>query len=262
MSFFSPVELVNTQTIALTDVERISINYVAESITFYEAEDEMLVLKEYLNDTDPELFARITVENDAITIKHGRRPKFVSPIRGYIEVFLPSSYYGALKVQTISGRIGAEGTLVLSDLWMNSTSGKLALGDITAGTADLSTVSGAIEARRLKAVAKVHSTSGAIRVGGGAGHGQYKNVSGAIEVAYQDVVGDITAGSVSGRVLLAVPSTLSFTVDAHSTSGRVDIPFTGSLSGGRHAQVGTIGQSPRAHIKLSTVSGRIEMIGI
>lgn len=259
-SLFAPVELVNTQTIPLQQAQKISIHYIAEAVTLYSAEGDSIILKEYYNDPDPDVFAQITTAEDSITIRHGDRSAMFSTLRGFVELYLPRAFYGALNVKTVSGKIAAQGKLVLSDLVMSSTSGKIALGDVTAGAAVLSTISGGIEIDALQAIANLHSTSGSLRIGSAAGAGEFKTVSGAIEVPYHAVTGDLSLASTSGRLRLMVPGDLSFKLDASSVSGAIDSPFEGALTGGKRHVSGVVGRGSQISLHLRTVSGRIEVL--
>lgn len=259
-SLFAPVELVNTQAIKLNQAQKITIHYIAEAVTLYETEDDTLVLKEYFNDPDPSVLADITVAEDSINIRHGNRSAMFSTLRGFVEVYLPRAFFGALNVKTVSGKLSAAGKLVLSDLAMSSTSGKIVLGDVTAGAAVLSTISGAIEVASLQAIANIRSTSGAIHIGSAAGAGEYKTVSGSIEVPYAAVTGDISLGSTSGRLRLMVPGDLAFKLDASSVSGSIDSPFEGALTGSKRHVSGTVGRGSQVSLHLRTVSGRIEVL--
>ncbi len=259
VSPFRPIELVNTQEIPVGDVEHVSIEYISERIAVYQAPGDVLVLKEYLNASDPELLARISVEGGHVSIRHGERSPMYNFLRGHIELYVPKSYFGAFSAKSVSGSIVAEGRYVLSEVTLTSTSGRVAVDDITAGTAAFFTISGGIDVGRLEAVADAHTTSGGIRIGHAAGSGRFRTVSGGVTLAYRAVTGDIRAESTSGGVRVSVPASLSFSVDARSVSGKVDIAFPGSLSGGKHDRRGTVGPSPAAHLTLRTVSGRVEV---
>lgn len=259
-SLFSTPELVNTERIPIGKAQRISISYISESITVHETDGDTLVLKEYFTKDEPYLFADVQVNEEDITIRHGERPIMTGMLRGFVEVYLPKQFYGVLNVKTVSGKIAAPGRLVLSELTISNTSGRISLGDVTSGRVVLSAVSGGIDVQSLKALADVHATSGSIRVGSAAGDGVFKSVSGSVDVTYQAVTGDITASSTSGRVRLAVPSILSFQVQASSVSGSVHVGFPGAIEGGRHAVSGVVGSAPTMKIRLKTVSGRIELV--
>lgn len=261
-SLFNAVELVNTQSIPIDQAQMISIEYIAEAVTVYDTDDDVLVIKEYFNEKDPDIFADIAVEQDNIIIRHGSRPILFSFLRGYVEIYLPRRYFGALNIKTISGKIAVDGRLSLNELTITSTSGRIALGDVTAGTAVLSTVSGAIAVENLRAEANVRTTSGSIRIENAAGSGDYKSVSGFIHLKYHTVMGDITAASTSGKVFVMLPKDLSFSYRTSTVSGGVDVRFTQGNSGGRRATEGTIGDTPRVHVRLKTISGRIEIVPI
>lgn len=260
-TLFKPVELVNTQAIDIEKAQRISISYIAESITILETDGDKLILKEYFNDDDPEFFAQINTEGDGINIRNGYRPIMLNFLRGYVEVYLPKGFFGVLNIKTVSGKLQAPGRLVVSELSMSNTSGRISLDNVTAGMAVISSVSGSIDIGKLQAIANIHSTSGSVRIAEAAGDGEYKSVSGALDIRYQAVTGDISASSTSGRVRLSLPPLLSFSLDARSVSGHIEVSFPGSsLSGARHAVSGSIGLAPQVKVNLRTVSGRIEVI--
>lgn len=262
-SFFSNnnASLVNTQRIPLGNSARIAVSYISESLFIYDTEGDDIVIKEYLTESDPDCFAKITADDQGILIKHGERRMF-SMMRGYIEVYLPQSFFGHLHLKTVSGKIEALNRLTLSEITVANTSGRIRLGKVMTGTAVLSSVSGTIEVEGLQAEADIHTTSGSIRIGSAEGDGDFRTVSGTVDVAFLSVTGDITASSTSGRVRLAIPPLLSFNIKAHSISGSVSVPFGGELEKGRHAVQGTVGMSPQVNIDLSTVSGRVEIIPV
>lgn len=260
-SLFSSIELVNTQEIDLGKAQWISVDYISEGITIRETDGDTLILKEYFNDKNPEYFARVTADETGIAIRYGNRPVIMNSLRGNIELFIPKKFFGVLNVKTISGKLEMAGRFVLSELTLSNTSGRISIGSITSGTVVISTISGSIDIGSMQALANVGTTSGSIRVGDASGDGEYKSVSGAVEVTYKAVTGDITAASTSGRVKLTLPALLSFALKATSVSGRIDVPFKGaSLEGGKHAVSGTVGASPQVHVTLRTISGRIDVL--
>lgn len=257
MSLFGNATLVNTQAIPLGHAQKLSISYISEAITIFEGEGDALLLKEYFNDDDPDLFAEISIGEDSVVIRHGARP-VPNFLRGYVELYVPRSFFGVLNVRTVSGRIEAQGRLVLEELLATSTSGRVSLGDLTAGQAVISSVSGSIGVGRLRAIADVHSTSGAVQIVSAEGAGVFKSVSGSIDVAYEMITGDITAGSTSGRVRVTVPAGQAMAVEAKSVSGRIHIPMLGS--GGKRSVSGTIGDAPNVRVRINTVSGSIDLV--
>jgi len=259
---FGETKLVNTRELSLEGIARVSISYISENITIYEAPGDMLVLKEYLNRSDEALFAEVTADGDCLSIRNGDRHKLLSALSGYagyVEIYLPKAFYGTLHVKCISGRIQSATRLTLSELTVSNTSGRIQLADTVAGTAVLYTVSGAITAGSLSAYATVHSTSGSIHIQRAEGKGEFKTISGAVDVHFVSVAGDIAAKSTSGRVRLGLPQAHAYYLDASTISGGLQVPAAESLSGGKRAKSGPVGVSPRGSVRVSTISGRVEV---
>ncbi|MCL1795870.1 MAG: DUF4097 domain-containing protein [Clostridia bacterium] len=253
------VKLVNTREIPMEGVERVSISYISENITLHAAEGDALVLKEYFNKSDEAYFADVHTEGDSLTIRSGERRMLFGMLSGYVEIFLPKAFFGTLNVKSVSGRIQSTRKLTLCELTVSSTSGRIQLADTIAGTAVLYTVSGAISVSGLSAYATVHSTSGAITIQKAEGKGEFKTVSGMVEVHFASVAGDITAKSTSGRVRIGLPSAHSYYLDANTVSGGLQAPALEALGDGKRSKSGTVGTSPQGTVRVSTVSGRIEV---
>lgn len=257
---FGEPKLVNTQEIPLDTLQRISIDYIFENIFIREAAGDKVIVREYFTQQGKELFAKITTDQDGLTIRHGERRKVLSYLTGYVEIYLPKAFYGTLNIKSISGKVQVEAKLALNELVISNTSGKIYLEDVMAGTAVLYTVSGGISAGRLCAYLDAQSTSGSIRIAHAEGQGTYKSVSGTIEAAYQSVTGDITARSTSGRLRIRVPETYSFYVDMNTISGGMIVPTNAALEGSQRSKAGARGTSPQSTIRMSTISGRIELL--
>ncbi len=258
-SLFGQVELVNEQTIALGEIKRIAISYISEPLTLRVVDGDSVILREYFNKNDPYVFADIQNDGETLSIRHGER-MLQFTLRGNIEVLIPRAFFGALNVKTISGRIDIPDRLALDALSVASTSGKLALANVAAGTATLSSISGSIEVGTLQAEAEAHTTSGSIGIANAVGDGDFKTVSGAIDIAYQSVTGDITLETVSGRLRLGMPPLLSYKINAQTISGGIHVPLGGSRQiGGGHSVKGTVGDAPQVTVRMKSVSGRVEI---
>ena len=256
---FGEAKLVNTREIPMEGVERISISYISENITLREAPGDALVLNEYLSQTDPELFADVSVDGDCLTIRNGERRRLFGMLSGHVEICLPKAFYGTLNIKTVSGKVQSTQRLTLGELTVSSTSGRIRLADTVAGTAVLYTVSGAISAADLSAYATVHSTSGSISIQRAEGKGEFKTISGGIDVLFASATGDITAKSTSGRVRLGLPAAHSYYLDASTVSGGLYAPVSEEMGGGKRARSGPVGVAPQGTVRVSTISGRIEV---
>lgn len=259
-SIFNDVTLQNERSIPIAKIQMISINYIAYGITLYHTDGEALILKEYFNDDDADLHAIIAVNEQNLSIRHGAQRVF-GFTRGYIELYLPKTFYGTLNIQTISGKIDIRCKLSLDEFNASSTSGKILVEDITTGSAVLSTVSGGIYIGMIRANCNLHSTSGSLRVNCAAGCGMFQTVSGSIEAFYETVLGDIRMHTTSGRIRLSLPVDFPFKLNARSVSGGIhtDFPMR-QISGGNHSLAGQSGNAPSSNLDLCTVSGKIEIL--
>ncbi len=258
-SLFGPVELVNEREIPLGAIQHITIGYISERIILREAPGDTIILKEYLSASSPELLAKINADSDMLTIHHGERSIRFYALRGHIEVYIPKNFFGALCVNSVSGSVQTEGRFVLSEIDLSTTSGRITADSVTAGTATFSSVSGTIDIGRLEAIANASSTSGSIHIDRAAGAGRFQSVSGSMHLSFEAVTGDIRAESTSGSIYLAVPKAMVFSLDAHSVSGKISATFPGTFSVGKHSLSGVSGASPKAHLDLKTVSGRVNV---
>jgi DUF4097 and DUF4098 domain-containing protein YvlB len=120
---------------------------------------------------------------------------------------------------------------------------------------------GAIEVDRAQGRVNVRTGSGPIRVNGASMDVRAATGSGSIEIhgnPAADAFWDLGAGS--GEVALAVPSTASFALTAHTNSGdvRVDMPISIEEQSRRflRARVG----DGKAHVNVETKSGNIRIL--
>ena len=261
-SLFQDISLVNERVIPLDEVQMISISYISYSVSLYETNASALILKEYFQRSHTEDHAQVRIERKSITIQQGSR-RMASSKRGYVEIFLPKSFFGTLNVQTVSGKIESYSRIALDELNLSSTSGDIVLGDVMAGAAVLSTVSGSILAGTLRASSSLHTISGSIHIDCAAGQGEASTVSGAISIEYEKVLGDIKASSTSGRVYMCLPPDQTYMLYAKSIHGKMRIAFdTKYLLTKNDALIGVIGgmKGNQSKVELSSVSGRIDLV--
>jgi DUF4097 and DUF4098 domain-containing protein YvlB len=131
------------------------------------------------------------------------------------------------------------------------------------GRIDVATVSGSLTARNVGGELRLKSVSGSITVADGrAGRLVAETTSGSVTA---DVAapgsGELRFGSVSGSLLLRLPSDASVTTELRTTSGHVSSAFDldqRSMPGMRSAG-GRLGDGA-AHLSASTVSGSIALL--
>ena len=205
----------------------------------------------------------------------------IPPLGGVTaEIQVPAGFDGILRVGSGSGRLEAEGVSAGS-LDIRLASGSLHAGSLRAGQMSLRTASGGLTVDSLQAEElTLRAISGSIRGGGlTADRTDVKSASG--RTVLDDVSGSLvldgSSGSVaivftspgdlidvkvaSGSIDLTLPAGTGFSLDASSSSGRVDSDFpvtvTGSL--GRNKIIGDAGSPGGRTVRLRTASGSIDL---
>ena len=188
---FHNLELVNEQTVALNDIQMISIEYDADDVEFFASNTNELVLKEYMNFTpDEDQLTQIThsrgrlklegqIWNDVNWFSNTNR-------RSRMVIYLPADYQGALDTSTSSGNITSDLLLKLTALRLSASSGDININEVTAAKIDLSTSSGSIE------------------VYGGAGDTSATSSSGNITI--ESSTGLLEAEASSGNIVIKASS--------------------------------------------------------
>ena len=173
------------------------------------------------------------IRNVAVSFANGM------PIR--IEV--PEGMPGEMELNSRSGDINCSCAFARKMI-VRSTSGDVKLDPETEKTADsllVSTVSGEAEVNGSAMTAEVSSMSGDVAVDGVFETLQVKSTSG--DADFTGSAAELTASSVSGDVEITIENATLRRIDAHSTSGDVEIGLPAGLTG--------------VHAECSTVSGSV-----
>jgi RNA polymerase sigma factor (sigma-70 family) len=147
---------------------------------------------------------------------------------------------GDALIRTTNGKIEVKGGKGKIDL--KTTNGSIA-ADGSAGTVAAKTTNGAVTVSTAVAVVSAHTTNGSIHFSGGLADGKH------------------AFSTTNGSIALALPADASFSVDAHTTHGKVTNEFklkTGE--GGKKTKIkGSVGDNPAATIELHTTNGNIDI---
>lgn len=273
-------EMANELHFSLEEISDVTISYDEEAITFYEADNDELVIKEYMTKNKTSYHADVTEDKNSIHISEGSKPFFKNGFSRHIEVYLPASYRDALTITTTDGNIdisdvdlqlsklridSTAGTVKLnkitaSDIYLSTTSGTLELGSISADTIRLDTTSGNITCDELTGNVTYTSTSGNADIKSAIGSGNYKaNHSGTLNVTYVEVTGDLSLFNKNDDINLTLPADLEFEFEAASKNGSVTTTFEKYLSVDERTTSGTVGKNPTVTIKTETKNGNIEV---
>lgn len=271
-SFSSATSLVNTQTLDLKDVNLININYIADDVTFYENDGNELIVKEYMNQSKPDYFARISTSGKALNVEHGQRPWF-SFLISNVEIYLPKHYKGALTIKTVSGRIISNMDWNLQTLNAASTSGSISLKNLSADNVNLKTTSGRIQTGDINADVEISSTSGQVQMNNIVGNSNVMTTSARIQVEsiqgnsfLKSTSGSIVAGKLLGAKqeittnsgLISLDEIRAEIARIKSISGAISVERAfGKLSANSTSGKITIAKAG-GNANLSTVSGAIQ----
>lgn len=265
---------------SLVGITDVTISYDEEQITFYQAEGDELIIKEYMTKNKSSYYANVKQSGDSIHISEGGKPFFKSGFSRRIEVFLPASYMDALKITTTDGDIdlsnvalqlttlridSTAGTVdvkcaVASSIHLSTTSGTLNLGSLEAESIRLDTTSGNVSCDELIGNVEYTSTSGNADIRSAVGSGSYKaNNSGKLNVNYVEVTGDLYFFNKNENINLTLPDSLSFEFEATTKNGSVSTTFGECIAVDGRTTRGIVGSDPTISVKTETNNGNIEV---
>lgn len=274
-------QMVNELHFSVGDISDLTISYDEEKVTFFEGDNDDLVIREYMTANKKSYYAKVDQRDSNIKISEGGKPFFKSGFIRYIEVYLPASYEGNLTVTTTDGDIDlSEMELSLSALRIDSTAGKVTLkgaeakvihlsstkgtlkiGSLKADQIRLETTSGNTVCENLEGDVTYTSTSGDADIRSAAGGGSYKaNNSGKLDVTYLEVTDDLYLFNKNDDVHLTLPEDLEFEFQATTKNGSVSTNFQESITVDGRTTKGTVGSQPTVTVEVETNNGNIEVI--
>lgn len=193
----SKLQLVNTLTLGMKEIDSIRIKYYYDDVVFYKSNSDELVVKEFKNFTpEKSNLARSNNNGNKVTIMgDDNTASWFTRRDGRAEIYLPKEYSGKLDISTTSGNISSDLLLKAPAFQISSNSGDIALNKVYAKNINASTSSGNITFNRAEGKRDISSTSGDIEVYNGSGDSSFSTSSGYITIENSDGVLDATANS-------------------------------------------------------------------
>lgn len=277
-SHSTPAQAANELQFNLNGISDVTISYDEENVTFFQSENDELIIKEYMTENKSRYYADVKQDSGSIHVSEGGKPFLKSNFTRYIEVYLPQEYQANLTVTTTNGNIdmsdlaldlnslridSTAGTVQLDNanasiVHLSSTSGELDLGNITGEQIRLDTTSGKVTCVELNGAVTYTSTSGDIVVKSAVGSGSYRtNNSGNLKVTYMEVTGDLSFFNKNDGIELTLPQDLEFEFEATTKNGSVSTSFQESISIDGRTTCGTVGSTPTVTVKTETNNGNI-----
>lgn len=273
-------QMANELHFSLDGISDVTISYDEEPITFFEADSDELVIKEYMTKNKDSYYADVRQKSGSICISEGGKPLFKKGFSRYVEVYLPASYRENLTITTTDGNMDLSGVdlqlsalridstagtveinnAAASDIHLSSTSGTLKMGSIKADTIKLDTTSGNVICDELNGSVTYVSTSGDTEIKSASGSGSYKaENSGKLNVAYTEVTGDLSFYNKNDNISLTLPANLEFEFEAATKNGSVSTSFQECIATAGRTTKGTVGDNPTVTVKTETKNGDIKV---
>jgi lia operon protein LiaG len=178
-----------------------------------------------------------------------------------LDVYIPSDYNKDAKLVSASGDINVNG-YKFSKLDCNLSSGTLNMNNVSADTFNYSNSSGDLKADTLTTnTTTLDSSSGSININMFSGNLTSESSSGDSNIAYANFNNNIDMHSSSGEIVLTLPNSAQFNLDADASSGDItcDFPITVSGKNDDHKLQGFVGNG-KNNIKLDGSSGDIKIL--
>lgn len=148
-----------------------------------------------------------------------------------LDVYIPSDYNKDVELTSSSGDINVN-EYKFNKLDCNLSSGDLNMNDINANTFNYSNSSGDLKAGKLTTnTTSLISSSGSINIDTFNGDLKSESSSGDTNIKYGDFHNSIDMHSSSGQIVLTLPSSAEFSLDASASSGNVTCGFPITISG-------------------------------
>lgn len=259
----SNLNLTDSRTIDMQDIESINITYSSDDLILYTGDSNELTIKEYRNFT-PKRKTNVITDSNRIIVEGPRWDYSLAGIfgrRSRVEIYLPSDYSGDLEVAASSGDISSDAAFHLSSFRASCNSGDITFNEVNTETITLHASSGDISLKRGSGQLKATVNSGDITISSFSGSGSIRTSSGDSEVILKELTGDFDMIASSGDMDLKLPAEVKFKFEADASSGDIDTFFNDKLEFSnqkKHAS-GEVGDQAQFSIKMKVSSGDINV---
>jgi len=279
--------LVKNEDVSLGNARDIIIEVSSHDLEIRKTAGSRIIISQYGDPetSDEDLFSVSANDNQVRIYIDDFKNTFSFDFNKYNEklvVEIPEHFNGSLDARTSSGSLKTEDRFTLKDVRLVNSSGGIHVGqEIIADTLILNTSSGGIDIDASVTANTIEATSssggiqiteanvekydfkcssGAIKVDQVSGSGSVIASSGSISLSLVDPKDSVTVRTSSGAVNIDLkPSSLEFTLDARTGSGKIKTNFDADKNEeGSHATA-KIGSSPTVDIKVTTSSGSINI---
>lgn len=257
---FTQTEPDNIVTLDISSVKNLQIGYQAETIFLKPAEEEHLVIKEYINGlSGTEYYAKVSANRFKTTVRYGRREEVNTST--FVEVFLPATWHGELTLSSLYGCITTEENWTLERLDIQANEGSVLLKDIKAPRIRIATAVSPVFIDNAEGFTDIHTVSGIIQAGKITGGAKLATSDAPIVASFGPLNNIIETTTINGTTNLILPKEGGIKVDGVSKRGNITSEVEGLevkvKPGNVTVVTGTLREKPYQNVKLSSINGDI-----
>jgi len=253
----------NVIVLDITGIRTIQIGYQAETLYLYEAEDDNLTVKEYINGlTAYEYLGKVTENRFKKTVRYGRREEVNTDT--CVEIFLPKSFRQELSLSTRYGSIITDTDWEMERFVAETTDGTIFLKTVKAPRVRLASSTGMIQIEHSIGFTDIHSVSGLVianRIDGG---GNLNTSDGPVFAEFSSLNTVVDCETLNSPISITLPKDTGMIVDAISKRGEIETDIEGLVHKTKPGNVrtvnGTVGSKPFQNVRLSTINGKITIL--
>ena len=260
---FTQKEPDNIVTLDISSVKNLQIGYQAETIFLKAGEDDNLVIKEYINGlSGTEFYAKVASNRFKTTIRHGRREEVNT--RTFVEVFLPRSWHGELKLSSSYGCISTEDNWTFDQVDIQANEGSVLLRTIEAPRIRINTATSPVYIEKAVGFIDIHTVSGLIRADSISGGAKLATSGAPIFASFETLNNIIETTTLNGATNLTLPKSCGIKVDGVSKRGKISCEIEGLevrvKPGNVTVVTGILGEKPYQNVRLSSINGDINLL--
>lgn len=239
----------------------IDIDWISGSVELLASSTETVSIQESGQGSEEKDALRWKVENGTLFIKYSApRSLFMKKTpKKDLTLSLPKSLLSKLDrvgIESVSAPISLPSELGAREINLESVSGGVETGILSADSLDIETVSGKIQCKGEISNLDLNSVSGRIDFAGSAREADAESVSGEIDLNLEDDTKTLDLKTVSGDLTVAVSEKNSgVTVDFETVSGSFNSEFESYAKGKGHYVIG----NGDIQLNAETVSGDLSI---
>ncbi|WP_164505060.1 DUF4097 family beta strand repeat-containing protein [Companilactobacillus hulinensis] len=277
--YVETLDLVNELLFDIDDIQRMDISYNSATVKILPTDGDKVIVREYMSRNNPDYYARTKTDGGTLIVAQGRYPKFLH-LRVRIQILIPRSFAGDMRVSTISGNLQVNGISNVGTLKTTINSGNGYFNNISVANFSARSQSGKLRIENVKAddvlqlIAhsgtikidkvlgrefEIKAHSGSVRGDRLCGSGIIESHSGTVALSVDELTGDLNVESHSGAVKITMNMD-NYKFDLQSKSGIVRAPEnaifnhdTGDFKDGH------VGNDSKYTVKGKTASGVVKL---